>query len=84
MTNLARYAPGARITVLLHYHRDRTTLSIEDRLPTVRTRLTGRKVLPERLPDYVGFGDESEAVDYAAGAAALWASVPGALAWLES
>lgn len=45
--------------------------------------LTGRKALPKRLPDYVGFGDQSEAVDYAAGAAALWVSVPGALAWLE-
>ena len=29
-------------------------------------------------------GEESEAVDYAAGAGELWASVPGALAWLES
>ncbi len=46
--------------------------------------LSGRKRLPKRLPDYVGFGDESEAVDYAAGAAALWASVPGALTWVDS
>lgn len=46
--------------------------------------LSGRKRLPKRLPDYVGFGDDSEAVGYAAGAAALWASVPGALSWLES
>ncbi|HXY17584.1 MAG TPA: hypothetical protein VEH79_05405 [Gaiellaceae bacterium] len=44
--------------------------------------LTGKKRLPRRLPDYVGFGDTSEAVDYAAGAAALWASVPGAVDWL--
>jgi tetratricopeptide (TPR) repeat protein len=51
--------------------------------PYVVAFLTGRKVLPKRLPEYVGFGDESEAVEYAAGAAALWASVPGALAWLE-
>jgi tetratricopeptide (TPR) repeat protein len=51
--------------------------------PHVVAFLTGRKALPKRLPDYVGLGDESEAVDYAAGAAALWASVPGALAWLE-
>lgn len=46
--------------------------------------LSGRKTLPKRLPDYVGFGDESEAIEYAAGAAVVWASVPGALAWLES
>lgn len=52
--------------------------------PHVPAYLAGRKALPTRLPDYVGFGDESEAVDYAAGAAALWASIPGALAWLES
>jgi hypothetical protein len=52
--------------------------------PYVAAYLSGRKRLPKRLPDYVGFGDESEAVDYAAGAATLWAVVPGALAWLES
>jgi tetratricopeptide (TPR) repeat protein len=52
--------------------------------PHVRAYLSGSKRLPKRLPDYVGFGDDSEAVDYAAGAAALWTSVPGALAWLNS
>jgi tetratricopeptide (TPR) repeat protein len=51
--------------------------------PHVVAFLTGRKALPKRLPDYVGFGDESEAVAYAAGAAALWARVPGALVWLD-
>jgi tetratricopeptide (TPR) repeat protein len=52
--------------------------------PYVRAYLSGRKRLPARLPDYVGLGDDSEAVDYASGAAALWASVPGALTWLEA
>jgi tetratricopeptide (TPR) repeat protein len=52
--------------------------------PHVAAYLSGRKMLPKRLPDYVGFGDESEALDYAAGTAALWASVPGALAWLDA
>jgi tetratricopeptide (TPR) repeat protein len=52
--------------------------------PHVVAYLIGRKALPKRLPDYVGFGDDSEAVDYAAGATALWASVPGAVAWLQS
>ena len=52
--------------------------------PHVSAYLSGRKRLPKRLPDYVGFGDDSEAVDYAAGAAALWASVPDALTWLDS
>jgi tetratricopeptide (TPR) repeat protein len=50
--------------------------------PHVPAYLSGRKRLPARLPDYVGFGDASEAVDYAASVKALWASVPGALAWL--
>jgi tetratricopeptide (TPR) repeat protein len=50
--------------------------------PHVPAYLSGRKRLPARLPDYVGFGDASEAVDYAASAKALWASVPGARAWL--
>lgn len=45
--------------------------------------LSGRKRLPARLPDYVGFGDASEAVDYAASAKALWDAVPGAIAWLD-
>jgi tetratricopeptide (TPR) repeat protein len=52
--------------------------------PHVPAYLSGRKKLPKQLPDYVGFGDESEAIDYAYGAAASWAVVPGALAWLES
>jgi tetratricopeptide (TPR) repeat protein len=52
--------------------------------PHVPSYLSGRKRLPTQLPDYIGFGDASEAVDYAAGAKALWASVSGALAWLDS
>lgn len=50
--------------------------------PHVPAYLSGRTQLPARLPDYVGFGDASEAVDYATGAKALWETVPGALAWL--
>jgi signal transduction histidine kinase len=34
LTNIGRYAPGATATVLLHYELERTTLRIEDRLPT--------------------------------------------------
>ena len=52
--------------------------------PHIPAYLTGRKKLPRRRPAYTVFGEESEAVDYAAGAGELWASVPGALAWLES
>jgi len=52
--------------------------------PHVPAYLSGRKRLPARLPDYVGFGDASEAVDYAVGAKPQWESVPGALAWLAA
>jgi tetratricopeptide (TPR) repeat protein len=52
--------------------------------PHIPSYLTGRKKLPIRRPAYTVFGEESEAVDYAAGTGELWVSVPGALAWLES
>jgi len=52
--------------------------------PHIPAYLTGRKKLPRKRPAYTVFGEESEAVDYAAGAGELWAGVPGALAWLES
>ncbi|MGE5636007.1 MAG: hypothetical protein ACM3UV_03550, partial [Nocardioidaceae bacterium] len=52
--------------------------------PHIPAYLTGRKRLPSRRPAHTVFGEESEAVDYAAGAGELWGSVPGALAWLES
>jgi signal transduction histidine kinase len=34
LTNVARYAPGATTTVLLHYDREHTTLTVENRLAT--------------------------------------------------
>jgi tetratricopeptide (TPR) repeat protein len=46
--------------------------------------LLGRKPIPRRLPDYIGFGDENEAVSYAAGAIGVWRREPGALEWLEA
>jgi tetratricopeptide (TPR) repeat protein len=44
--------------------------------------LLGRRRMPKRLPDYVSFGDESEAVCYAAGSVDAWRKTKGALAWL--
>jgi tetratricopeptide (TPR) repeat protein len=44
--------------------------------------LLGRKRLPGRLPEYIGFGDENEAVSYAAQAIEAWRKTPGALEWL--
>jgi tetratricopeptide (TPR) repeat protein len=52
--------------------------------PHIPAYLTGRKKLPVPRPAYTVFGEESEAVDYAAGGGGLWASVPGALDWLAS
>jgi len=52
--------------------------------PHIPDYLTGRKAPPEQRPAYVVFGEETEAIDYAAGTGGLWASVPGALGWLES
>jgi tetratricopeptide (TPR) repeat protein len=51
--------------------------------PYVPAYLTGRKKLPRTMPEYVGFGDETEAVTCAAEQLAAWRGSPGALAWLE-
>ncbi len=52
--------------------------------PFVPAYLLGRRPLPRRLPAYVGFGDENEAVAYIAEAAEAWLTSPQALAWLAS
>lgn len=46
--------------------------------------LLGRKRLPQRLPAYVGMGDENEAIEYAAHGSAGWRRISGALNWLTS
>jgi tetratricopeptide (TPR) repeat protein len=45
--------------------------------------LLGRRRLPREMPQYVGFGDEAEAVTLAAGQLPAWKSTRGALAWLD-
>ena len=72
----ARRGAGAQARALLDEARELN--------PHIPSYLTGRKKLPVKRPAYTVFGEESEAVDYAAGAGELWGSVPGALAWLES
>ena len=52
--------------------------------PFVPAYLLGLKPLPRRLPAYVGFGDENEAVTYIAEAAEGWRASPQALAWLAT
>lgn len=44
--------------------------------------LLRRKRMPRQLPEYISFGDESEAVSYAAGAVEAWRETEGALTWL--
>jgi tetratricopeptide (TPR) repeat protein len=44
--------------------------------------LLGKKKVPKRLPDHVGWGDDSEAKVYAADAADLWRETDGARDWL--
>lgn len=46
--------------------------------------LLSKKRLPRRLPKRIGWGDESEAVLYAAIAMERWQETPGALKWLTS
>ena len=50
--------------------------------PHVPAYLTGALKVPRR-PDYIGFGDESEAIAYAAEFREAWRTTPGALSWLN-
>lgn len=52
--------------------------------PYVPAYLSGRKRLPPRTPDYIGWGDENEAVAYASAYLPHWRRTQGALAWLQS
>jgi len=45
--------------------------------------LTGRKRIPVRPPTHMGWGDENEAINYAAGYLNAWRKTPGAVAWLQ-
>ncbi len=45
--------------------------------------LLGKKKFPSRFPDYMGIGDENEAVFYAAGGAKAWINTDGALMWMR-
>lgn len=51
--------------------------------PFVPAYLIGRKRVPMHLPDYIGMGDESEAVVYAAEAIKAWKKTEGAIEWLK-
>lgn len=51
--------------------------------PHVPAYLTGRKRIPNHLPPYMGWGDEAEAVHYAAEHLNYWRRTAGAIDWLK-
>jgi tetratricopeptide (TPR) repeat protein len=51
--------------------------------PHVPPYLTGRKRVPNRLPPYIGWGDENEAKAYASSYLPHWRRTPGAVDWLK-
>lgn len=51
--------------------------------PHVPEYVLGRKRVPARAPDTIGWGDGSEAKAYAVFRRASWKATPGALAWLN-
>ena len=51
--------------------------------PFVPDYLTRKKRIPYRLPEYIGFGDENEAVAYSAEHLKHWRRVLGAVQWLS-
>ena len=52
--------------------------------PHVPAYLVGKKRLPARLPEYMGFGDQNEAVHYVTSFRDHWRQTPGAIAWLNA
>jgi len=52
--------------------------------PYVPAYLTARKRIPPRMPALIGWGEESEAVAYAADHLNHWRRTPGALEWLSA
>ncbi len=50
--------------------------------PFAPAYLTGHKRVPNRLPEMIGWGEESEAIAYAADHLNHWRVTPGAVEWL--
>lgn len=46
--------------------------------------LTGSKEMPDELPQYIGRGDENEAISYVANAWKVWMKTYGALRWINN
>lgn len=54
-----------------------------DRNPYIPDYLLGKKSIPEELPEYDSFGDESEAIHYARDYFTAWWQTKGAIHWLK-
>jgi hypothetical protein len=52
--------------------------------PFVPDFLTGKAKIPEEMPAYLGFGDESEAIQYALAGTGTWRNAFGAIRWLKN
>lgn len=50
--------------------------------PHVRDYLLGRKALPTQLPEFIGMGDENEAVAYVSDSENAWRICEGAIEWV--
>ena len=78
---------GALVTFLQHGDSPESQQRLVEALeqnPYVAPYIFGKKRLPKRLPDYMGFGDKNEAVIYAAEFGIGWLKTKGAISWLES
>lgn len=51
--------------------------------PHVPVLLGGQQPLPSQLPEYIQFGEESEAISYALAHLPVWKGTPGAIPWLR-
>jgi tetratricopeptide (TPR) repeat protein len=52
--------------------------------PHVPAYLSGQKRIPNRLPDYLEPGEDTEAIDYAVGHLNDWRRTPGTVEWIAS
>ncbi len=62
-----------------------STSALKDALkqnPHVPAYLSGKKRIPNRLPDTISPGNETEAIDYAVGHLNDWRRTPGAVDWI--
>jgi tetratricopeptide (TPR) repeat protein len=63
-------------------HANKALAAALEENPFAPDYLTGRKRIPNRLPGLIGWGEESEAIAYAADHLNHWRVTPGAVEWL--